>query len=149
MIKVLLVDDEPFIRQGLRVLVDWEGYGFEIAGEAANGIEALEILKQEEIDVVFADLKMPGMGGLEMIEKAKKEIGSMTRFVILTGYADFDYAQRAIGLKVVDYMLKPVQTRDLQELLERMEKVFQEDKRKELREEKHKRLEHKIGRAHV
>ena len=68
MIKILIVDDEPFIRQGLKILINWEQYGYEIIGEAANGLEAIKQLEEKEIDLVIADIKMPEMNGIELIE---------------------------------------------------------------------------------
>ena len=71
MLKVLLIDDEPFILQGLKVLVDWEEEGFVVAGTAANGWEALDILQVQQADLIISDVKMPGMGGLELLEKER------------------------------------------------------------------------------
>lgn len=73
MLKVLLVDDEPFILEGLKHLIDWEQEGFEIAGTAANGLEALEFLQKKKADLIIADIKMPQMTGLELLEKIRKE----------------------------------------------------------------------------
>ena len=84
MLKVLLVDDEPFILQGLKLLVDWEKEGFRIAGTAANGMEALAFLKKEKVDLVIADIKMPQMTGLELLEHIRKEKISDAYFVILS-----------------------------------------------------------------
>lgn len=82
MLKVLLVDDEPFILQGLKLLVDWEKEGFRIARTAANGMEALAFLKKEKVDLVIADIKMPQMTGLELLEHIRKEKISDAYFVI-------------------------------------------------------------------
>ena len=71
MLKVLLVDDEPFILEGLKHLIDWEQEGFEIAGTAANGLEALEFLQKKKADLIIADIKMPQMTGLELLEKIR------------------------------------------------------------------------------
>ena len=92
MLKVLLVDDEPFILQGLTVLVDWQKEGFEIAGTAVNGEEALDFLIKNEVDLIIADIKMPVMTGLELLAKIRKENISEAYFAILSGYADFNYA---------------------------------------------------------
>ncbi len=113
MLKVMLVDDEPFIRQGIRIIIDWQEYGYEIVAEAENGFEALKILEKEKIDLVFADLKMPGMSGLELIESVRNLYGNRIQFIILTGYADFYYAKEAIRLSVRDYLLKPIQEQEL------------------------------------
>ena len=69
MFQVLIVDDEPFVRQGLKLMIDWKSYGFEICGEAKSGLEALEFLSEQKVDLIITDIKMPGMNGLEMIEK--------------------------------------------------------------------------------
>ncbi len=74
MLKVLLVDDEPFIIQGLKVIIDWENEEFEIAGTASNGKEALQFLENENVDLVIADIRMPEMTGLELLETLRKSL---------------------------------------------------------------------------
>ena len=118
MIKVMIADDEPFIRQGLKILINWEQYGFEICGEAANGKEALELMEREEYDLVITDIKMPGMNGLELIEHTWEKVSRHTRFIILSGFYEFEYARKAIKYGVVDYVLKPVQMEELIRALE-------------------------------
>ena len=73
MLKVMLVDDEPYILQGLQVLIDWESGGFEIARLCSNGKEALKYLKENDVDLVISDIRMPEMSGLELLETVKKE----------------------------------------------------------------------------
>lgn len=133
MLQVLLVDDEPFIVQGLSVLVDWEKQGFEIAGKAANGKEALEFLKERKVDLVIADIKMPEMSGLELLKIVKEEAISDAYFVILSGYSDFNYAKQAIRYECMDYILKPVQSEELLETLSKVANRHQssEQKKKE------------------
>lgn len=108
LLKVLLVDDEPFILQGLKILIDWEQEGFEVVKTAANGEEALEYLRGEQVDLIIADIKMPVVTGLELLEKIRGEKISDAHFVILSGYADFEYARKAIRYDCTDYILKPV-----------------------------------------
>ena len=108
MLRVLLVDDEPFILQGIKMLIDWEQEGFEIAGMAANGKEAIAFLEQEEVDLIIADIRMPEMTGLELLETIKREKLSNAYFVILSGYADFEYARRAMQNECTEYLLKPI-----------------------------------------
>ncbi len=120
MLKVLLVDDEPFILQGLKVLIDWNQEGFNIVSTASNGKEALQYLEHNEVDVIIADINMPGINGLELLEKIRKDKISLAYFIILSGYAMFSYAQKAINFDCTYYMLKPV---DKQELLTVLEKV--------------------------
>lgn len=125
MIKVLLVDDEQFIRQGLRYLVDWEKYGCQIMAEAENGMEAIRILEEMDIDLVFVDIRMPGMTGMELISYVRRNIYRQVRFVILTGYAEFQYARKALQLDVMDYMLKPVQEEELIGILKKVNQEYQ------------------------
>lgn len=121
MLKVLLVDDEPFIIQGLKVIIDWENEGFEIAGMVSNGKEALQFLENENVDLVIADIRMPEMTGLELLETLRKDKKSDVYFVILSGYADFSYAQQAMQNDCTDYILKPV---DKEMLLKVLNKVL-------------------------
>ncbi len=120
MLKVLLVDDEPFILEGLSVIIDWKKEGFEIAGKAANAFEALEILKTENIDLVISDIKMPGMSGLELAQKVYGEKLSQAYFVILSGYNDFQNVRTALQNQCLDYMVKPVSEDDLRKVLSRV-----------------------------
>lgn len=133
MLKVLLVDDEPFILQGLTVLVDWQKEGYEIAGSASNGEEALEFLEKNEVDLIIADIKMPVMTGLELLAKIRNENKSSAYFVFLSGYADFNYAKEAIRHKCTEYILKPVQVEELLSVLRRVTKMHHvvEEKRKD------------------
>ena len=129
MFKVLLVDDEPFIIQGLKVLIDWEQEGFMIAGTASNGKEAYDFLQKEEVDLIIADIQMPVMTGLELQETIRKENLSNAYFVILSGYADFEYARRALQNECTDYILKPVDREMLLKLLNRVSAMRDEDDR--------------------
>ena len=125
MIKVLLVDDEQYIREGLRQLVDWEEYGYEIIGEAGNGVDAIAILEESQVDVVFVDIRMPKMTGLELIEYVQEKLHRNIQFVILTGYADFEYARMAICMQVKNYMLKTIQKEELSDILHKLNKEHQ------------------------
>ncbi len=131
MIKVLLVDDEQFIRQGLKCLVDWENYGCQVVAEAENGMEAIHILEETDIDLVFVDIKMPGMTGMELISYVRKNMFRQTRFVILTGYADFQYARKALQMNVLDYILKPVQEEELKNILRKINQEYQKQQQNE------------------
>lgn len=136
MLKVLLVDDEPFIIQGLKVLIDWEQEGFTIAGTASNGKEAYDFLQKEEVDLIIADIQMPIMTGLELQETIRKENLSNAYFVILSGYADFEYARRALQNECTDYILKPVDREMLLKLLNRVSAMRDEDDRMQQRNQK-------------
>ncbi len=128
MLKVLLVDDEPFIVQGLSVLIDWKKEGFEVVATAADGQEALDYLKNYPVDLVIADIKMPVMTGIELLEKIRTEKISDAYFVILSGYSDFSYAQQAIRYKCMDYVLKPVEKEELLAILRKVAHMSESSK---------------------
>lgn len=117
MLNVLIVDDEPFIRQGLRMLVDWEAEGFCIIGEASDGLEALGLLEYAHADLIIADIQMPGMGGLDLLRELRERGMSDVHFVILSGYREFSYAQTAMKYNCLDYIIKPINKDDLLAIL--------------------------------
>ena len=116
-LKVMLVDDEPFILEGLTVLIDWESEGCVIVKTASNGQEAYDYLKDNEVDLVIVDIKMPIMTGLELLERVRREKVSDAYFAILSGYNDFAYAKKAIQYSCMEYILKPVAKDSLLDLL--------------------------------
>ncbi len=116
MYKILVADDEDMIRQGIKFLCDYEALGFTIVGEASNGTEAYEQILKLNPDVVLIDIKMPGMTGLEVIEKLNAKDFS-GKFVIISSFTDFSYAQQAIRLGVQNYITKPIDEDELAELL--------------------------------
>ena len=120
LLKVLLVDDEPFITKGLAVLVDWNALGFAIEGAVSNGRQALTFLKKHPVDLIIADIQMPVMDGLELLEIIQRDHLSDAYFVILSGYSDFEYARQAIRFDCMEYLLKPVMTDQLIELLHKV-----------------------------
>lgn len=126
MIKVLIVDDEPKLREGLKSIVPWNELGYQIVDTAANGNEALEKHKLHTPDVMIVDIRMPGMDGLQLIE-AIREVDYNIHVLILSGYADFEYAKRAISHRVDGYLLKPVDEAELADYLVQVkEKIEQE-----------------------
>ena len=129
--KVLLVDDEPFILQGLKAVVDWEAEGFEVVKSCANGLEAYEYLKENSVDVIFADIKMPEMTGIELLRRIREEEISDAFYIVLTGFKDFTYIQTALRYKCMEYMLKPVEKTELLGILRRIAKVSDERREEE------------------
>lgn len=119
MYKVVIVDDEPIIVEGLSRLLPWEKYGCEVVGTAYNGNEGLEMIRKEKPDVLFSDIAMPGMDGLTMIAALRSEFPEM-QISILTGYRDFDFCQRALRLGVARFLLKPSNMEELEEALRTM-----------------------------
>ena len=131
MYKVLLVDDEPFAIEGLQLLIDWRKFGFEINGVCANGEEAVEAIRMSKPDLVVTDIHMPAMNGLELIEEARRLGHDSTMFVITSGYSDFNYARQAIRLGVSNYLTKPVDTVEADEMLERLAQELKEKQQRE------------------
>jgi len=113
---VVIVEDEFRIRQGLSQLITKLSLGCQVIGEAENGYEGLKMIRDAEPDIVMTDIKMPKMDGLDMIGKAQ-EMGVKSIFVILSGYADFEYARQGIVLDVKEYLLKPTTISDIKKLL--------------------------------
>ena len=119
MYKVAIIDDEPIIVEGLSRIIAWENYQCKLAGTASNGKEGLELIRRIKPDIIFTDISMPGMDGLQMIAAIRVEQPN-TCISILTGYRDFDYAQTAIRLGVCRYLLKPSKLSELEEAVEFM-----------------------------
>lgn len=113
MYKVLLVDDEYMILQGLTMIIDWQALGFEVVQTARSGKEALAYLTQYPVDVMISDVTMPGMTGLDLIEAAKTYHPQL-QTLILSGYQEFSYVQKAMELETKGYLLKPVDKAELQ-----------------------------------
>ncbi len=110
---VLIADDEKNIREGLTCIMDWDAYGFQVCGEAANGEEALHMIMEMQPSIVLLDLHMPKIHGIEVIRMAREQ-GYEGRFIILSGYSDFSYAQSAIRYGVTNYLTKPIDEDELQ-----------------------------------
>jgi two-component system, response regulator YesN len=106
MYKVLLVDDERIITDGMSKVINWESMGTNLIGTARNGIEAFSIIEQKKPDIVISDIKMPGMNGLELVAKVHSVFPEI-RFVLLSGFSEFDYAKQAMQYGVKHYLLKP------------------------------------------
>lgn len=113
---IVIVEDEFRIRQGLGSLINKVNMGCKVIGEAENGYEGLKMIQDLEPDIVITDIQMPKIDGLQMIEQAK-EMGAACTFVILSGYADFEYARRGMRLGVKEYLLKPATIFCVKELL--------------------------------
>lgn len=108
MLKVLIVDDEELIREGLNNLIDWHENGYKVVGKVEDGEQALEFMDLLVPDVIITDIKMPFINGLELIERVKNKYENIF-FIILSGYDEFQFAQKAIELGAYSYLLKPVE----------------------------------------
>lgn len=119
MLKVVIIDDEPIIVEGLSRMIDWGRYGCTIVGTANDGLEGTEIIREKKPNILFSDIAMPGMDGLKMIAGLKSEFPNML-ITILTGYRDFEYAREAIRLGVTRFLLKPSRLEEIEEAMEFM-----------------------------
>ena len=135
MYTAILVDDEYWALVALRKQFPWEKYNFEIAGEFMDSDEALEEICQKQPDVVFTDIRMPGMSGIDLLREARRR-GIESEFVIVSGYGEFIYAQEALQQGAFDYRLKPIQPGEAPEILESLIKRFQ-SKKEYLRQMQH------------
>lgn len=136
MYKVIIIDDEEIVRNGLKDLIDWNATGFEVCAEGIDGRDGLGKILQYQPQLVLVDIKMPGLTGIEVVREARKEQFE-GHFIILTGYSEFEFAKSAISLGVKEYLLKPVNTKELIRIIsdiydelnkqEELQKVVKED----------------------
>ncbi|MGL4572434.1 MAG: response regulator transcription factor [Clostridium sp.] len=129
MYKVMLIDDEKLITQGLMHLIEWEKFNLEVAEVAENGEEALEKFKMNQVDIVITDINMPKMTGLEFIKEVKS-INENVQFIILSGYDEFSYAKKAMEYGVKNYILKPINEDELEEALKNLVEIINVEKKK-------------------
>ncbi|CAM4192526.1 response regulator transcription factor [Paenibacillus alkaliterrae] len=132
--KVLIVDDEPMIREGLKTLVDWEKHGFTVVGVGASGKEAVEKHQELGPDLLLIDIRMPVMDGLQAIEQIRKT-DTACHLLILSGYADFNYAKQAIAHSVDGYILKPIDEDELESYIERISAQLKKESEQQLSSE--------------
>lgn len=119
MYRVILVDDERMIVEGLRRVVPWAELGCEVAGTASNGLEGLALIRRIQPDMLFTDIRMPNMDGLRMIAALRSEFPRL-QIAVLTAFRDFEYAQTALNLGVCRYLLKPSKMDELNEAIRTM-----------------------------
>lgn len=119
MLRMIIADDESIVRNGLKKIVKWEELGIEVIGEAADGQEALELCMELKPDILFTDIRMPMMDGLEVAARLA-EMKSSIRVVILSGAQDFNYAKTAMDVSAEGYVLKPVNLMDLSEIMKKV-----------------------------
>ena len=115
---VVLIDDEPWTREVIKSLGQWERLNLSIAGEASDGEYGLELIRRLKPDIILTDIRMPGQNGIALLEKVR-ETDKRARVVIISGYDDFTYVRSAMHLGVTDYLLKPVKPEELNKQLEK------------------------------
>ena len=121
--RVVLADDEQEVLMSFQNNIPWETYGFEIAGAFQNGKDVLDFLENEEADVVFTDIRMPFMDGISLASNIREKYPYM-KLVIISGYDDFYYAKEAMSCGVMEYILKPVNVRDMEKVLQKVRQVM-------------------------
>ncbi|HHW48347.1 MAG TPA: response regulator, partial [Clostridiaceae bacterium] len=128
MYKLMIVDDEFHIRDGIANAIPWNEYGVEIVGEAIDGVEALSKIRALLPDIVITDIQMDNMTGLELAEMLKTEFPKI-KIIIISGYDEFDYAKKAVELGVFSYILKPIIPEELIEKVKKLIEEIEEDKK--------------------
>lgn len=123
--RVAIVDDEYIVAQGLAQLIQWKEFDMEIVGTAGDGPSGLALIRRAKPDLVFTDIRMPGMSGLDLIREARTYVPN-TVFVIVSGFNDFEYIRSALRLKVFDYLDKPITVEKMQTLLNRYNEYMQD-----------------------
>lgn len=129
-LKLLIVDDEPIICQGLKMTIPWQGLNVEVIGEAYDGEEALSIIKENHVDIILTDVSMPVMDGLALAENVSNHFPHI-HMIFISGYDEFEYAKRAIRLGVRDYLLKPVDIDELIKLVKTIQLELAKDRERQ------------------
>ena len=124
--RVIVVDDEEEIREGIIRKIDWNALGYEVVGSAENGVEALELAEHLHPDVIMTDIKMSFMDGLQLCEHIAEKMPSV-KMIFFLGFDDFEYAQKAIKLNVTEYLLKPVNAQELTQTLKKLKSQLDQE----------------------
>lgn len=129
--KLLLVDDEPIIREGLEQMIDWEKFGLWLTASCPNAVAALDSMMDDMPDILLTDIRLPGMTGLELIQSAMA-LHPMLQSVVISGYDTFQYAQQALKYGVIEYLLKPFSQEELEQALLRACHAIDKERKKVL-----------------
>lgn len=121
--KVVIIDDEPWTREVIKQLADWEALGLTVAGEASDGEYGLELIRLTAPDIILTDVKMPHLNGIDLIDTLRKENNS-TPVIFISGYDDYNYIRSALKLSAVDYLLKPIKPEELNHQLSNCVKLL-------------------------
>jgi two-component system, response regulator YesN len=127
MLNVIIADDEPIIRRSLKGKIDWNTLGFNIVGEASNGLDVLNLAKSNEPDIILTDMKMPLMDGIQLL-KALSENGIKSKVIVLSAYSSFNYTHAAVKCGAFDYILKPIDASELIEVLLRVKESIESER---------------------
>lgn len=126
----MIIDDEPIICNLIKRLGEWDRLNLEIVGSATDGLEGYRLIRELHPDIVLLDIRMPGLDGLELIEKCSEE--KLTpRFIIISGYQEFEYAKKAIHFNISDYLVKPIDREELNMALKKSCLAIEEAQQKQ------------------
>lgn len=143
MYKILIVDDEEFIRTAIASIIDWKSIGFTCVLEAEDGELAYEIALEHRPDVILTDIRMPFMDGLELSERITKELPN-TKILILTGHDEFEYAKKALKIGVLDYIVKPIRSEALRDVMINTKNILDQEKK---RREEYTRIKRQLRKS--
>lgn len=141
MFNVIIVDDDKIVIDGLRKVVDWNSFGYQVVGSAQSADEAIRIIENEVVDCLLTDIVMPLKDGLELIKEAQM-INPFMKAVILSGYGEFGYAKEALKLGAFDYLTKPVDFDELRDVFTNLNGVLQNEKKQRQENERYRSLIH-------
>jgi two-component system response regulator YesN len=123
MYTVLIIDDEIYITTLIEKIIDWNAFGMSVIEKADNGITAMELITKLKPDIVIVDVKMPGYGGIELLQKAREQ-NAKAKFIVISGHKNFEYAKSAIKYNVEDYLLKPINKGELEAILQKLKNIL-------------------------
>ena len=142
MYRVIVVEDEVLVREAICENINWNGLGYELAGNCENGKSAIEFLEETEVDVVLTDICMPYMDGMQLSEYIHQNMPDV-RVIIFSGFDEFEYAKKAIQYHVEDYLLKPVTAFELSEVLTKLKEKMDEERRQKNKVSRINKVYHK------
>lgn len=145
MLKIMIVDDDVFIRERLRTALPFEQLGLKLCGEAESGIQALELFELHQPQIVIMDINIPLMSGLEVAQKILEEEAE-TNIIIITAYGTLETAREAIRSGMVDFMLKPIDFTELQSILKKIIRKIQSQSQKTMEYQRMERCWKKVCR---
>ncbi len=131
--NLLVVDDSPWIREGITASIDWAAVGVNIVGEAEEGYEALKVIAAESVDIVISDIRMDYLDGLSLAKKIREKYPHI-QVIIISGYSDFEYAQKGIRYGVTDYLLKPIKEELLIQSVKKCIEIIKRNEKRNLKD---------------
>ncbi|MBM7572989.1 response regulator [Aquibacillus albus] len=131
MLKAVIFDDAPIVIKGLQQMIDWSKYGIEIVGSATDGNTAMDVVKKKQPEIIFTDIRMPGLDGLQLIEYVM-DVAPETICVVFSGFKEYDYVKKALKLGVIDYLEKPITIKNIEEVIVKTLNKIEEQKQSEL-----------------